>query len=94
MEKSRNVGTVDAYIRITVGLAALTWVGARNGGSWRWPVTLLGAMKVAEGITRYCPLLEAAGMSTLESVARQNGQAPADEHQAKGELPNPFTTDT
>lgn len=67
----KNVGTWDAIIRITLGMAGLAWSTARMV---RWPyrglpllVALLSGMKVAEGITRFCPMLYLLGQSTAES---------------------------
>gem|GEM_PF-572793 len=55
-----NVGRVDALMRVTIGLTGLAWGTARmikrpdDGISMM--VTLASAMKVAEGITRFCPM--------------------------------------
>ena len=51
----KNVGRMDAYVRISAGLIMKHkgWMAA------------LGSMKVAEGITRYCPVLDALNLSTL-----------------------------
>ncbi|AKM17661.1 DUF2892 domain-containing protein [Geobacillus sp. FSL K6-0789] len=55
-----NIGIVNALIRITLGLTVVAWATARLA---RRPwctsylfAALLGAMKVGEGITRFCPL--------------------------------------
>ncbi|WP_034429895.1 YgaP family membrane protein, partial [Caldisalinibacter kiritimatiensis] len=58
MEK--NVGDVDAYLRITGGLTVLG-LGIMKKSSL---LVGLGAMKVAEGVTRFCPLLYITGYST------------------------------
>lgn len=57
-----NIGIINAMIRITCGFTILAWVTARLV---RRPkqntlviVAVMGAMKVAEGITRYCPLTD------------------------------------
>jgi hypothetical protein len=57
----KNVGRTDAYLRITCGL---TMLGCGIMDRSRLMVSL-GAMKVAEGITRWCPLLEVLGKDTL-----------------------------
>lgn len=63
----KNVGTFDAYLRITFGLVALGLASSRRiSGSSSTLLTLVGAMKVAEGITRFCPALWALGLSTRE----------------------------
>lgn len=87
---AKNVGTIDAYVRLTLGLAALTWATTGKLGKWTGWVTLLGAMKVAEGVTRYSPLLAALGTSTLESVVDMKGQPSFDEFRSKSPLPSPF----
>ena len=57
-----NIGIINALVRITGGLAILAWITSKMV---RRPyrdsyilVALLGAMKVAEGILRYCPLTD------------------------------------
>lgn len=67
----KNVGTWDAIMRITIGLAGLAWSTARMV---RHPyrgfpllVAMLSGMKVAEGITRFCPMLHLLGTRTNHS---------------------------
>lgn len=62
-----NVGTVDAYLRIAFGLFAfgLGLKQRRRGRSLLY--LALGANKVAEGITRLCPLLALLGTDTLSA---------------------------
>lgn len=66
----KNVGTIDAIMRITCGLAGLAWATSRMV---RYPrrgmpcaVAMLCAMRVAEGITRFCPILKLMGTNTLD----------------------------
>ncbi|HZG72094.1 MAG TPA: DUF2892 domain-containing protein [Chondromyces sp.] len=58
----QNIGIINALIRITCGLTILTWSTARlSKHPWRESyliVAFLGAMKVAEGILRYCPITD------------------------------------
>lgn len=64
----RNVGRVDAMIRITAGLVGLAYgIGKMNRRPHRTPWVLLtmSAMKVAEGATRFCPMLYAMDMDTV-----------------------------
>ncbi|WP_158734631.1 DUF2892 domain-containing protein [Alteribacillus sp. YIM 98480] len=55
-----NIGTLNAMVRITCGLTILACSTAeltkyrRNGRHLLY--AMMGAMKVAEGITRFCPL--------------------------------------
>lgn len=58
---TKNVGELDAYCRIAGGL---TLLGMGIMGSSK-TLTFLGAMKVAEGITRFCPILYLLDMNTL-----------------------------
>jgi hypothetical protein len=58
MEK--NVGLIDSYMRLSCGIFMVGW-----GISKKSPLLLgLGAMKVAEGATRFCPMLHMLGMSS------------------------------
>ncbi|MEH7107749.1 MULTISPECIES: YgaP family membrane protein [Bacillaceae] len=60
MKISPNIGIVNALIRITAGLAILSWCTAKMvKHPWRdsyFFVAICAAMKVAEGIVRYCPM--------------------------------------
>ncbi|WP_232697593.1 YgaP family membrane protein [Brevibacillus daliensis] len=64
----KNVGTLDAYVRISFGLIGLGCAIAKMScfSSRRkpWGLLLLSSMKVAAGITQFCPLLYSCGMST------------------------------
>jgi hypothetical protein len=55
-----NIGILNALIRITIGLTLLSWCTAKLVKQpWRDSylfVALCAAMKVAEGIVRYCPM--------------------------------------
>ncbi|WP_458414929.1 DUF2892 domain-containing protein [Schinkia sp. CFF1] len=55
-----NIGIVNALIRMTFGFTMLAWATAKMVKQpWRdsffW-VALMAGMKIAEGITRFCPL--------------------------------------
>ena len=57
-----NIGILNALIRITMGLTILSWSTAKlvkrpYCRSYLW-VAMCGAMKVAEGIVRYCPVTD------------------------------------
>lgn len=62
----RNIGTVNSMVRITCGLTLLAWSTAKMArekpSGTQLFVSLMGAQKVAEGLTHYCPLTEALGM--------------------------------
>ena len=57
----KNVGRMDAYCRISAGLMMIS-LGILKRKGW---LAALGSMKVAEGVTRYCPILDMCQMSTL-----------------------------
>ncbi|RLQ90672.1 YgaP family membrane protein [Falsibacillus albus] len=60
MKISPNIGIINALVRITLGLTVLTFSTAKlTRRPWKNSyllLALLGAMKVGEGILRYCPL--------------------------------------
>lgn len=55
-----NIGILNSLIRISLGFTLLAWTTAKMvKRPWRDSylfVSLLAAMKIAEGIVRYCPL--------------------------------------
>ncbi|MFM1654328.1 DUF2892 domain-containing protein [Brevibacillus sp. B_LB10_24] len=72
----KNVGTLDAYLRIMFGILGLAYgVGrmARRPHRTPWILMMLSAMKVAEGVTRYCPMLKAMGINTRQMRQMQLG---------------------
>lgn len=71
MEK--NVGDKDAYLRISCGLTLLGF-GVMDRSRF---LVAVGAMKVAEGITRWCPILHLLGRST---ACEQQAEAPQEVH--------------
>jgi hypothetical protein len=60
MHVKPNINIINSLIRITIGLTILSWSTAKLvKRPWRDSyliMAMLGAMKVAEGIVRYCPL--------------------------------------
>lgn len=58
----KNVGEFDAYLRITAGLSMLG-IGILKASKI---MIGLGAMKVAEGITRFCPMLYILDLSSTK----------------------------
>ncbi len=68
MKVSSNIGIINALIRITIGFTILAWSTSKLARRpWRdsyLVMAMIGAMKVGEGILRYCPvtaLFEKAG---------------------------------
>ena len=60
MNVTKNIGILNALIRITIGLTVLSWNTAKMVKfPWRDSylfIAICGAMKVAEGIVRFCPV--------------------------------------
>lgn len=60
MKVNENIGIINALIRITAGLTILAWATTKlTRMPWRNTylfMMICGAMKVAEGIVRYCPI--------------------------------------
>ncbi|MCR1897595.1 DUF2892 domain-containing protein [Irregularibacter muris] len=56
----KNVGTLDAYMRISCGLMMFGYGIIKKS----LPATALGSWKVAEGVTRFCPMMYALGMDS------------------------------
>ncbi|WP_347552602.1 DUF2892 domain-containing protein [Pseudalkalibacillus hwajinpoensis] len=56
-----NISMMNAFIRLTAGFTLLSWATAKlckdDNTSALWLATA-GAMKVAEGHTRYCPIVD------------------------------------
>ena len=64
---SVNVGTIDQYVRIIVGLALVAFA-LQDGLSiqgWHW-AGLIGVMPLATAFFRSCPIYSAVGISTCE----------------------------
>jgi len=60
MKTTPNIGIINALIRMTIGFTLLAWTTAKMiKRPWRDSylfIAILAAMKIAEGIVRYCPL--------------------------------------
>lgn len=64
----QNVGICDAFLRIMFGFVGLAYCiacASRQKYRFPWTMTLISAMKIAEGIVRYCPVLALLGRDTL-----------------------------
>ncbi len=64
----KNVGRGDSYIRISAGLLMLTYAITHSKEPDSWlphALAIAGAMKVAEGITRWSPLYDVLGLTTV-----------------------------
>lgn len=56
-----NIGIINSLMRMTCGLTMLAWATSkmakcRNGNGGYLIISMLAAMKVAEGILRFCPI--------------------------------------
>ncbi len=58
---TQNVGGIDRFLRILVGLALLAMVFVGPKTPWGW----LGLIPLVTGIFRFCPLYRPFGLSTL-----------------------------
>lgn len=67
----KNVSTTGALIRITCGLVGLVWstsyLSRRPSCIRPMLIAVISAMKVAEGITRFCPLKAMLGNNKSSS---------------------------
>jgi hypothetical protein len=69
-----NVGTIDQYIRIVVGLALVAFT-LRDGlpiHGWYW-AGLIGLVLLVTVFFRSCPLYSALGFSTCPVLNRRTG---------------------
>ncbi|PKR76682.1 DUF2892 domain-containing protein [Halalkalibacillus sediminis] len=72
----QNIGTINALVRITCGLFFLTYGAVRlTKRPWNqsyWVVIIASAMKIAEGIVRYCPVTDVWQSQTKSSDQNQS----------------------
>ncbi|WP_188207177.1 YgaP family membrane protein [Alkalibacillus aidingensis] len=58
----QNIGTINALVRITLGFFFLAYGSVRaTRRPWSqryWLIIMASAMKIAEGIVRYCPVTD------------------------------------
>lgn len=68
----QNIGTINALTRITCGLFFLTYGAVKiSRQPWNqkyWILVLASAMKVGEGIVRYCPVTDMAKKQTTSAI--------------------------
>lgn len=60
----QNVGDIERVARTTVGAALLAAAGAAPR-SLRWPLRIAGLIAVGSGVTGWCPVFHAAGVTSL-----------------------------
>lgn len=90
----QNIGIVNALIRITVGLTMISLSSAKLVRKpWCFSSKLfifLGAMKVAEGIVRFCPVVEAMkfgkymNLPAMSMLTKANNKQQEDEPSSSG----------
>ena len=54
-----NVGRIDKWIRIALGLGLIAWA-ASGGPAWAW----IGVVPLATGLFKFCPLYRVLGINT------------------------------
>ncbi|WP_100397810.1 YgaP family membrane protein [Bacillus sp. FJAT-44742] len=73
-----NIGILNALCRITCGLTILAWATAkltkRSSSSMYLLAAMMGAMKVGEGITRFCPITKMVQDTVQEADSQSEGQ--------------------
>ncbi|HET7559628.1 MAG TPA: DUF2892 domain-containing protein, partial [Limnochordia bacterium] len=59
----QNMGTLDAMIRIALGSALVgAAAGRRLAGPLMWGLLAVGGWQIAQGVVRWDPIWEAAGI--------------------------------
>lgn len=65
-----NVGTVDRFLRVIIGLALLTaFFMLPDIGGWRWAL-LIGVVPLLTGLAGTCPIYSMLGLSTCPVKSR------------------------
>ena len=68
-----NIGTINSMVRIAGGLTVLSCCTAKMArekpSGTDMFMTVMAAQKVAEGITRYCPVTAAFGLEKSEHTS-------------------------
>ncbi|WLR42249.1 DUF2892 domain-containing protein [Bacillus carboniphilus] len=66
-----NISILNALMRITCGLSMLSWASSKyTKMPWKDSyllIMMLGAMKVGEGILRYCPMVHMYNLMTKKT---------------------------
>ena len=100
----QNIGIVNALIRITIGLTMISISSAKLVRKpWCFSSKLLiflGAMKVAEGIVRFCPVVEAMkfgkymNLPAMSMLAKANNKQQEDESSSNGSEKHHFASNS
>jgi hypothetical protein len=57
---NKNIGTVDRWIRIIVGVVLIALAISGNIGAWGW----IGIIPLATALINFCPLYRLIGFSS------------------------------
>ncbi|OLO26445.1 hypothetical protein BTR23_23055 [Alkalihalophilus pseudofirmus] len=72
-----NIGLINAFVRISCGFSLLAWATAKlvRKPNQNMPlfIAMMGGMKVAEGITRFCPITYMFEEQIVQ-IKRQNNE--------------------
>jgi hypothetical protein len=60
MAMKANVGGIDKFLRIALGVGLIAWVAAFHGPAWAW----IGVVPLATGLFNFCPLYRLVGFNT------------------------------
>jgi Protein of unknown function (DUF2892) len=87
----QNIGIVNSMLRITCGFTFLSWATAKMvKRPWKDSyllIAFLSAMKIAEGIVRFCPLT-ALYEEGQEMVENNHHKSDRDQTNAEEIIPN------
>lgn len=91
----KNVGTIDALFRISLGFFALSWgisrMARRGRGGMPLFITLMASIKIAEGITRFCPGLALMGWNTRDNLEQERKMPPSTNFFARRKVEPPYS---
>ncbi|HHW69740.1 MAG TPA: DUF2892 domain-containing protein [Clostridiales bacterium] len=77
----KNMSTIDSYIRLTAGFYLLGR-GVKRSSNF---LMIMGSMKIAEGITKWCPVFHICNISTNKNKKTKETQVP--ENQPVSQIP-------
>jgi glutaredoxin len=73
----QNVGDLERVLRTTAG-AALLVAGAGGPTSTKWPLRIAGAAIALSGLSGWCPVYYAAGVTSLDGPGDRPTETPRD----------------
>jgi glutaredoxin len=73
----QNVGDVERAVRTGLGAALVLLAGSAPRGL-KWPARLAGFVLAASGVSGWCPVFHAAGVSSLDGPGDRPGEAERD----------------